>query len=61
MRDENYINIFAGKRAGTEPLGKPRRMWEDKVKMDHDAKGCEDVPWIHLAQDRDGIGLLRTW
>ena len=26
--------VFVGKREGNRPLGRPRRMWEDVIKMD---------------------------
>jgi hypothetical protein len=35
------------------PLGRPRRRWEDNIKMDLRETGFGDVDWIHLAQDRD--------
>jgi len=35
------------------PLGKPRRRWEDNIKMDRQEVGCGVMDWIGLAQDRD--------
>jgi hypothetical protein len=35
------------------PLGRPRRRWEDNIKMDIREIGFGDVDWIHWAQDRD--------
>jgi hypothetical protein len=35
-----------------EPLGRPRRRWEDNIKMDLREIGFGDVEWIHWA-DRD--------
>jgi hypothetical protein len=35
------------------PLGRPRRRWEDNIKVDLKEIGFGDVDWIHLAQDRD--------
>jgi hypothetical protein len=35
------------------PLGRPRRRWEDGIKMDLRGIGWGGVEWIHLAQDRD--------
>jgi hypothetical protein len=35
------------------PLGRPRRRWEDNIKMDLREIGFGDVDWIHCAQDRD--------
>jgi hypothetical protein len=42
-----------GKPEGKRPLGRPRRRWEDNVRMDLQevGYGCED--WIRLAQDMD--------
>jgi hypothetical protein len=41
-------NILVGRPEGRRPLGRPRRRWEDNIKMD-----LGDVDWIHLAQNRD--------
>jgi hypothetical protein len=46
-------NILVGKPEGRRPLGRPRRRWEDNIKMDLREIGFGDVDWIHLAQDRD--------
>jgi hypothetical protein len=45
--------VLVGKPEGKRPLGRPRRRWEDNVRMDLQEveNGCED--WIGLAQDRD--------
>jgi hypothetical protein len=34
------------------PLGRPRRSWEDNIKMDLTELGTVGTNWIHLAQDR---------
>jgi hypothetical protein len=44
---------MVGKPEGKKPLGRPRRRWEDGVKMDLREIGWGSVEWIHLAQDRD--------
>jgi len=42
----------SGETSGKEPLGRPRRRWEDNTKMDlREVGGGED--WIELAQVRD--------
>jgi hypothetical protein len=46
-------NILVGRPEGRRPLGKPRRRWEDNIKIDLRETGFGDVGWIHLAQDRD--------
>ena len=38
---------------GKRPFGGPRRRWEDNIKMDLQAVGCEGMDWIDVAQDRD--------
>jgi hypothetical protein len=44
--------ILVGRPEGRRPLGRPRRRWEDNIKMDLQGVGwCMD--WIMLAQDRD--------
>jgi hypothetical protein len=44
---------FVGKPEGKRPLGRPRRNWEDKIKMDLQEVGCGGIDWIGLSQDRD--------
>jgi hypothetical protein len=46
-------NTLVGKPEGRRPLGRPRRRWEDNIKMEHGEIRFGDVDWIHLAQDRD--------
>ena len=45
--------VLVGKPEGKRPLGRPRRRWEDNIKMDlQEVGGCCD-DWMELAQDRD--------
>jgi hypothetical protein len=44
---------LVGKPEGRRPLGRPRRRWEDNIKMDLREIGCGGADWIYLAQDRD--------
>jgi hypothetical protein len=46
-------NILVGRPEGRRPLGRPRRRWEDNIKMNLREIGFGDVDWIHWAQDRD--------
>jgi hypothetical protein len=46
-------NILVGRPEGRRPLGRPRRRWDDNIKMDLRKTGFGDVDWIHWAQDRD--------
>ena len=45
--------VLAGKPEGKGPLGRPRRRWEDNIKMDLQEVGGGCVDWMELAQDRD--------
>jgi hypothetical protein len=48
----NAYNIFVEKPEGNRPLGRPRRRWEDNIRMEHGEIGLEFVDWIHLTRDR---------
>jgi hypothetical protein len=41
-----------GKPEGKRSPGRPRRRWEDNIKMDL-REGCGGADWVDLAQDRD--------
>ena len=44
--------VLVGKPEGKRPLGRPRRRWEDNIKMNlWEVGGSGD--WMELAQDRD--------
>jgi hypothetical protein len=43
-----------GKPEGKKSLGRPRRRWEDNIKMDLQEVGCGGMDRIELAQGRDG-------
>jgi hypothetical protein len=45
--------VLVGKPEVKRPLGRPRRRWEDNIKMDLQEVGCGCMDWIELAQDRD--------
>ena len=45
--------VLVGKPEGTRPLGRPRRRWEDSIKMDLQEVGCGVMDWIELPQERD--------
>jgi hypothetical protein len=49
----NVYRGLVGKIEGKRPLGRPRRRWEDGIKMDLTEIGWGDVEGIHLAQGRD--------
>ena len=45
--------VLVGKPEGKRPLGRPRRRWEDNIRMDLQEVGLGYEDWIGLAQDRD--------
>ncbi|KAJ4438682.1 hypothetical protein ANN_14629 [Periplaneta americana] len=49
----NAYRVLVGRPEGKRPLGRPRRRWEDNIKMDLREVGYADREWINLAQDRD--------
>jgi hypothetical protein len=54
MGEEREVHrVLVGKLEGKKPLGRPRRIWEDNVKMDVQEVGRGLGDWMELAQDRD--------
>jgi len=41
--------VLVRKPEGKSPLGRPRRRWEDNIKMDIQEVKCGDMDWIELA------------
>jgi hypothetical protein len=53
MGEERGVHrVLVGKPEGKRPLGRPRRRWEDNIKVDVEVGGGR-VDWMELAQDRD--------
>ena len=48
-----HTGFWWGKIEGKRPLARPRRRWEDNIKLDLQEVGCGGMDWIELAQDRD--------
>jgi hypothetical protein len=46
-------NSLVGRPEGGRPLGRPRRRWEDNIRMDLREIGFGDVDWIQWAHDMD--------
>ena len=42
--------VLVGKSEGKRPLGRPRHIWENNIKME---EGCGGMDWINLAQERE--------
>jgi len=50
MGDRSGVHrVLVGKSEGKRPLVRPRRRWEDNIKMDLQEVGCEGMDWIELA------------
>jgi hypothetical protein len=48
----NAYHIMVGKPEGKKPFGRPKRRWEEHIRMDLREIGWEGVDWMHMAQDR---------
>jgi len=46
-------SVLVGEPEGKKPLGRPRRGWENNIKMDLQEVRCGGVDWIVLAHDKD--------
>jgi hypothetical protein len=46
-------SVLVGKPEGKRPLGRPRRRWEDNVRIYLQEVGCGCEEWIGLDHDRD--------
>jgi hypothetical protein len=51
--ERGAYRIFVGRPEGRRPLGRPRRTWEDNIKIDLQEVGLEGMDWIDMTQDRD--------
>ena len=63
--DRGVHRILMGKPEGKRPLGRPRRRWEDNIKIDIQEIGGGRGDWMELAQDRDRwralVGTVRDF
>jgi hypothetical protein len=53
VEERKVYKVLVGKPEGKRPLERPRRRWEDGIRMDLREIGLGVVDWIRLAQDRD--------
>ena len=51
--DRSIFKIFTGTTTGNRPLEKPRRKWEDNIRMDLKEIGMNMRNWVESDQDRD--------
>ena len=45
------FRALVGKPEGKRSLGRPRRRWEDNIKIDLQEMGCRGLDWTYLAQN----------
>jgi hypothetical protein len=48
----DVYSVLVGRPEGKRPLGRPRRRWEDNIKMNLREIGIDGANWIQLAQVR---------
>jgi hypothetical protein len=61
VEERKVYRVLVGKTEGKRSLERPRRRWEDGIRMDLRETGWGSVDWIQLAQDRDRWrGLVNT-
>jgi hypothetical protein len=51
--ERRVYRVWVEETEGKRPLRRPKRRWEDNIKMDHPEVGCGGMEWVELAQDRD--------
>ena len=63
--DRGVHRVLVGKPEGKMPLGRPRRRWEDNIKLDLQEVGGGRGDWMELAQDGDRwrarVGMVRNF
>ena len=52
-KGRSAFKILTGKPTGKRPLGRPRRRWEDTIRMDFEEIGINAGNWVDSAQDRN--------
>jgi hypothetical protein len=52
-KEDRRMQVFVGKPGRKKPLGRPRRGWEDSIKMELKEVRYGGMDGIELAQDRD--------
>jgi hypothetical protein len=63
--DRGVQRVLVRNPDGKRPLGRPRRRWEDNIKMALQEVGGGRGDWMELAQDRDRwqalVGTVRDF
>jgi len=54
MSERMFVcKVLVGEPEGKGPLGRPRRSWDDNIKMVLQEVVCGSMDWIDIAEDRD--------
>jgi hypothetical protein len=62
MGEEREVyKVLVGKPEGKRPFGRPRRRWEDGMRMDLRGIGLGCVDWIRQAQDRAVVSAVMNF
>jgi hypothetical protein len=56
----DVYRVLVWKPEGKRPLGRPRRRWDDNIKMDLQKVVCGSMDWTELSQDKDSWRALVT-
>jgi hypothetical protein len=63
--DRGVHRVLVGKPEGKRPLGRPRRRWENNIKMDLQEVEGSRGDWMELSQDKDRwralVGTVRNF
>ena len=52
-KGRSAFKMLTSKHTGKRSLGRPRRRWEDNIRMDFKEIGVNTRNWVDSAQDRD--------
>ena len=52
-KSSSSLKILTSKPTGKRPLRRPRRRWEDNIRMDLEEIGINRRNWVDSSQDRD--------
>jgi hypothetical protein len=65
VEDRSVYRVLVGKPEGKRPLERPKRRWENNIKMDFQEIGRGRGDWMDLAQDTDRwrvlVGTVRNF
>jgi hypothetical protein len=63
--DRRVHRVLVWKPKGKSPMARPRRRWEDNIKVDLQEVGVGRVDWMESVQDRDRwralVGTVRDF